>query len=164
MGTEAELGQALSWTEPVAQTFWTLAYPLGLMKTRLRFFHSRRNREETLGTWSQSFISTPINLTATLHPLVRVARETLFSRLCGRAPFPSDTVSGLSWTVGHQTGASEPCLGACTLGLSVQSQPPRKPSFPVISSRPQWSHLCLCEPPSAFTSRDMELPHPPPLL
>lgn len=92
MGTEAELGQALSWTEPVAQTFWTLAYPLGLMKTRLRFFHSRRNREETLGTWSQSFISTPINLTATLHPLVRVAWETLFLRLCGRAPFPSDSV------------------------------------------------------------------------
>lgn len=41
MGTEIELHSALEWTELMAQNSWTSALLLGLMQTKLDFFHSR---------------------------------------------------------------------------------------------------------------------------
>ena len=54
------------WTEPIVQNFLALAFLLGLMKTRLDFFYSGTDGDETSGTWGQSSISIPINLTTTL--------------------------------------------------------------------------------------------------
>ena len=68
MGTDTELDSALAWTESTAQNFWALALLLGFMKARPDFFHSGMDRDETLGTWGQSFISTPVNLTTTAKP------------------------------------------------------------------------------------------------
>lgn len=53
MGTEAKVarwGQKLNYTEPMAQNFSTLAFPLGLMKTTLDFFQSEMDGDETLRT------------------------------------------------------------------------------------------------------------------
>ena len=49
MGTNAELDWAVTWTELMAQNFWTLALFLGVMKTRLDFFHSGLAEDETSG-------------------------------------------------------------------------------------------------------------------
>lgn len=72
MGPEAEVDQALAWTEKMAQYFWTLTFLLGLMKIELDLFHGRMDGEETPGTWGQSFISTAINFTTTPYPLLYV--------------------------------------------------------------------------------------------
>lgn len=61
----------------MVQNFWTLALLLGLMKTRLNFFHIRTKlnhlpmaETQTLGTWGQSFVFVPAskNFTITPHP------------------------------------------------------------------------------------------------
>lgn len=67
---QTELDRASAWTEPMAQSSWTLAFLLGLMKTILGFFHNGMDRDETPGSWALSFISTLMNRTATPHPLV----------------------------------------------------------------------------------------------
>lgn len=100
----SQMGQRLNWTKPWHgpnwwQNFWTLSL-LGLLKTRLDFFHSRMEMNHlsvdeirTLGTWRQSFAFAPasINLTTAPHPLTWVP-AMLFLQLCGRTPFSLATV------------------------------------------------------------------------
>lgn len=66
--TQAKLtrwGQGLNWAEPTAQNVWTLAFLLGVLKTRLEFLHS--GAELPLG---QPFVFAlpTINLTTRPHP------------------------------------------------------------------------------------------------
>ncbi|KAF6114662.1 hypothetical protein HJG60_010617 [Phyllostomus discolor] len=57
------------------------------MKTELDFFHSEMDKDDTLGAWGQSFISSSINLTTPQLPMHGFL-EMLFSQLCERTPFP----------------------------------------------------------------------------
>ena len=70
----------------MTQNFWALALVLG-------FLRSGADADETLGTWGQSFISTPINLTTIPHPPRSRSPEMLFLCLHGSTPFPPATAS-----------------------------------------------------------------------
>lgn len=86
-------GWGQAWTKLIAQNFWTLAFVLGLIKTWLDFFHNGTVRYETLGTWAQPFVSTPINLTTKPHPPTCESPEIPFLGLCERTSFPPATSS-----------------------------------------------------------------------
>ena len=120
----------VNWTEPMAQNFWTLVLLLGLRKTRLDFFHGGMDRDETLGTRGQSFISSPVNLTTTPQPLMREFPELFFLHLRERTPFPLATpddhggmggrlACGKSWDLtspelgGWEVFSSLVCLSVC---------------------------------------------------
>lgn len=66
-------------TEPMARNVWILVLFLGLMKTKLNFFHGRADGDEILGTEGQPSVSTQINLTMPQPPWVP---EMLFLQLC----------------------------------------------------------------------------------
>lgn len=74
-------------TGPMAQNLWTLAFLLGLTKTRM-------DKNETPGTWGKPSISIPIHLPATPQPPKHEFSEMLSLGLCERTPFPQKQKDG----------------------------------------------------------------------